>query len=336
MGLSAFNEALEAKSLGFVRPNSLFGYAGNGAGISSFVMHPGAEKPFSWCQTSIFGAMEDAPELQLRRYCPSLNRAERTLLVSRILQNSRQLDWDNAFFKKNVIQEANDDIATSPTLTSFVFAHEPAVKRSVNLYNLSGIDKNGFRIPRLKILDGIDLILRVAEINLELAMGYFYDQADLGTSWGAETLLREKIKRFGATPQLLEQFQSLLDLENIPDIRPAVASGDLSLPEIWKIRQGKKARRFREWLRAAGPGDARDLERAYVAALGNPSHHSSLPVRVLRFVLTTAAGAVQPVLGALAGVTDSFFVDKWLAGYSPRLFLDQIRQLPGTGCKKDD
>jgi len=38
-------------------------------------------------------------------------------------------------------------------------------------------------------------------------------------------LLRDKLTRAGATPELLEKFQSLLELNNLVDVRPVVRLG---------------------------------------------------------------------------------------------------------------
>ncbi len=52
-----------------------------------------------------------------------------------------------------------------------------------------------------------------------------------------------------------------------------------------------------------------------------------LPVRMLRFVATGVAGLVAPGLGTAAGVADSFFLDRWLKGHSPNLFMNQLKKL---------
>ena len=58
----------------------------------------------------------------------------------------------------------------------------------------------------------------------------------------------------------------------------------------------------------------------------------SLPSRAVRFALTTAAGAVVAVLGLAVSVVNSFFVEKYLGGYRPKLMLDEIRRLlPPSG-----
>ena len=335
MGLPTFQEALECGALSFLRPKVLFGYAPNGHGIQCFEISETPEKIFNWWQTATFGSMEEAANLQLAYQCPFLTRTQRQHLVTRILAQSRSFEPENEQFRQHVVHESYTDVMGSPVLSAFMLAHEPP-GTTVRLPRLSGIDANQFRILSLeKIRDGIDLVLRVAEINFEIMMGHAYTQADLGTSVGAEELLRGKLARAGATQQLLDKFQSLLELENMRDVRPAVVSGEVSFEDIWKIRQRTDAKRFRQWLHGVQPADARELEKAYVAALGRSSVYNSLPVRGLRFILTTALGAIVPFSDMVIGAADSFFVEKWLEGYSPKLFLEQLRRLPGVGGPED-
>lgn len=54
----------------------------------------------------------------------------------------------------------------------------------------------------------------------------------------------------------------------------------------------------------------------------------SLPFKTVRFVITTAVGTIEPISGVCMGAVDSFFIDKWLKGFSPKLFIDQLRKLP--------
>src|SRR5262249_33237458 len=151
------------------------------------------------------------------------------------------------------------DIMNSPDLAEFVFKHEPPGKERARLTHLTGVGPNQLRVGHGdSIRDGIDLVLRIAEINLEILMGQSLGECDLGTSAGADALLKGKLMRSGAVPELVEQFQSLLELENIPDVRSVVSAGEVSIAEIWKLRQTKEGSRFREWLRDASTSDSRD------------------------------------------------------------------------------
>ena len=71
---------------------------------------------------------------------------------------------------------------------------------------------------------------------------------------------------------------------------------------------------IRKWLREANPQSARDIEKAYVQVLGKSTLADSLPLRTLRFAITTIAG-LNPIIGLVAGAIDNFFFDKWLSGY---------------------
>ena len=174
----------------------------------------------------------------------------------------------------------------------------------------------------------MDLVLRVAEVNVDLWDASRLGNADLFAAVGSDQLLKEKLARQGAAQSTIDGFQRLLDLTDMPDIAAAVSGGFLSLPDVIEIRQTKHAAEFRQWLRTASPQDARDLERAFVASVSRPTLTDSLPLKALRFVITTAAGLVLPVAGGIVvSAVDSFVVDRWLQGFSPTMFLDDLRRL---------
>ena len=162
---------------------------------------------------------------------------------------------------------------------------------------------------------------------MEICMSTLSDNADLFTSEGAELLLKDKLIRAGVGSNYLDGFVSLLELNNIPDIGKAIADDNISLLDIWKLRKKRISKDFRKWLRKATNKDARNIERLYVASLGNKALIDSLPLRAIRFAITSVASAVSPAIGLPFGIVDSFFVNKWLSGYSPKLFLDELSKI---------
>jgi hypothetical protein len=162
---------------------------------------------------------------------------------------------------------------------------------------------------------------------MEIVLADLAGGADLHVSAGAEVILKRKLLRSGKLVVVPDGFARLLELNGIPDIRVAIKSGTVPLSDIWKLRQKRVARRFRRWLVDAEPKTSRDLERLYVESLGRTSLVQSLPARVVRFALTTAVGATEPISGVALGVIDSFFVEKYLAGYRPKLMIDEVRKL---------
>lgn len=326
MGLSDFEEALESGVLGFIRPDFLLAYVGHGNGIQAITIKDTPEKPFRWWQEAIFGDVDSAIRLQLEHKCAFIEGKQRSKMARRILSRTKVLRGEDPRFAKAIVEESNSDILGHRELLSRVTNCEPpGVGR---LSRLSGVmpDQARFLAADGVLKDGVDLVLRVAEINLELMMAHDYDQSDLSTSEGAEEILQNKLVRLGLPRGLLEGFISLLELEAIPDIRPAVKAGTLPLPTIWKLRNQRASVNFRRWLREAECSDSRELEKAYVAAIG-ASAMKGLGVRALRFVLVSAFGLLNPIVGTLASATDSFFLDKWMAGYTPKLFLESLRRI---------
>jgi hypothetical protein len=332
LGQEHFEAALDCGAIRFLRRTGLLGYAGNGNGIGGFVINDTSEKPFLWWQKALFGELTEAIELQLIYGVPSLTRRQRDGLLRIIEARSRPTTYDNDFFLKNIAQESYKDVRDTPELTSYVTRLVTAtghpLGQPIDLQRLPGVAPNALQLAGDgEVLNAADLVVRVAETNMEIVLADLAGGADLHVSAGAEVILKRKLLRSGKLVVVPDGFARLLELNGIPDIRVAIKSGTVPLSDIWKLRQKRVARRFRRWLVDAEPKTSRDLERLYVESLGRTSLVQSLPARVVRFALTTAVGATEPISGVALGVIDSFFVEKYLAGYRPKLMIDEVRKL---------
>lgn len=328
-GLKNFEETLESSAIKFVRRKGILGYVGNGNGISTFTILPGESKGFEWWQEAVFGEnSETSIELQLKQMCPFISGKQRQKLTDKVISLSTALTYSNDFFMKNIVHESYTDIMNNERLSNIILAGVKKKGKPVNLTRLNGVTPNQLRVLGQEglIKDSIDLVLRVAEINMEIVMATATGNADIFTSADSEEVLAGKLSRCKIDKSLLESFISLLELNSIPDIRHAVMSGDIDLSTIWSLRRKRISSQFREWLREANPQNSRDLEKAYVHALGKSTLADSLPVRAIRFAITSIAG-INPIIGLATGATDNFFVDKWLSGYSPKLLLDELSKL---------
>ena len=328
IGFDHLCELLEAEALSFARLPSILSYVGNGHGIVGIALQPGKGRPFQWWQEAAFGSLERSIELQVFHGCPVISMAERERLCRLVRARTLPIEWEDKFFTDNIVTVSYADIGGDQTLFQFVRSHEPSDATAISLNRLTGLAPNQLRVSSLKPpQDGVDLVLRVAELNLELALGSILGNLDVAISEGANRILSGKLRRVGVSPAALEQFLNLLELNDLPDLGRVVGEGQYSFADLWGLRQGGVATRFRQWLREAEAKDARDLERAYVASLGNRHAYSSLPLQTVRFALVTAWGVIEPISGTLAGVAD-FFLAQWLGGYSPKLFFDKVRALP--------
>jgi hypothetical protein len=276
--------------------------------------------------------------------CPHFATAERVHLIESVTAHSTEQNLDREFFLQHIAHETYLDIMQVEGLRAFIVACNHSESQEVRLRHLPGIATNQHRVLGAAgvIRDPIDLALRVAEINAEVVMASINRNADIQTSAGAEHLLKAKVLRAGLRSSLEPGFLCLAELAHIPDIGLAVEAGDLTLSDIWVIRKKNSARQFRKWLQSLETCDSRELEQCYVEAIGRKYKCSTLPIRVLRMCGVTAASTLLgltggPVAGFVSGLAlaaaDNYFVDHWLRGYSPRLFMDEIHALPVANTK---
>lgn len=336
-GLDGFREVLDSDALFFLKKRGLLGYVGNGNAVSTFIVEQGTGKPLAWwAEATYTSSAAKAVDLQLFHACPFVSVRERADLVEKVAARIQVPRYTNEVFISSVANETYRDIMGSPDLTSFVIESEhqdckpgDCAHPQIDLIRLRGVTPRQMRLLNLhEIRDSVDLVLRVAEINLEVLLASTYGGCDIATSQGAERLLASKLLRSGFSHVALESFGRLLELNRIPDVGASVAAGEIGLKDLWRLRQKRSAREFREWFRSQNCEDPREIERQFVRGINEAGIRGSFPTRVVRFALTTLAGMVSPVTGALAAAVDSFFVDRWLDGFRPRLFLDALSRLP--------
>ncbi len=327
IGTDLLVECLRQNTLLFAHRPSLLGYLGNGLGINAFVIKPGEEKPFLWWQTTMFGEIEESITLQLHHWFPSLSNKIRSKLISSVIENSATVENENDDFLKYVEEETYRDILSSVDIKTSISVMSGSPPK-LDLKRLPGVEPNMVQVADFnEIKRPTDLVLRIAEINQMILMTRQFNNCDMFVPAGSENLLRLKLKRTGADGQFLNGLNDLFDLENIPDIESVVSSGQIPFDKIWKIRNRKESNKFRGWLRKADTKDARDLERLYVTSLGKKSFYQSFPIKVLRFAITKPIDAVHPGLGTGLDIADNFFIERWLSGYTPKLFFDNLANL---------
>ncbi|NKE71313.1 hypothetical protein [Candidatus Manganitrophus noduliformans] len=329
LGKEVFLDALETGAFRFVRTQDLLGYAGNGVGISGYTIDQGnSSTTQQWWQIALFKEPDRAIVAQLKNLCPKLLDPDITQLIDKILPNCSLSRYNNETFMKHIVHETYGAILHSQDLCNLVRNIVGANEGHIDLQRLPGIAANQLRTGiREDNRDAIDLVLRIAEFHRDLLIAADYPTADLYVPEGAERILAQKITRLNVSSTFTEGLFKLLDLNELPNVEEAVTSGKVDLVDIWCLRQKKEAYEFRRWLKNASPKDARDLERLYVSVLGSQSWISSTPGRVLRFVITTASGILGPLGSSIVGAIDSFFLERWLGGYSPKLFLDRYQNL---------
>lgn len=300
-------------------------YGGSGVGLVAIKVKKPEAGWGHWLQATHWGTIEEAIGLRIERQFGDSPAARQNHLRDLVTTYSTELDMTSSF---DVKDETYLDAAANPALARFIISKEPAGTVQVAPNRLTGLTDRQIRIPGVvpgRDPDGIDLMLRIAEINLEIAMANSFELCDLNSSGEAEGLLLGKLQRLGATPTQLQKFIQVSDLASVPDIRPVIADGEIGINDVLNMRDGEESTEFRTWIHNADAKDGRDLERLYVQALGRqiPGWKS----RVLRASLTKGAAIVTMPLGVAGKLVDSFLMSKFLNGYNPKLFLDSIEEI---------
>lgn len=327
IGLQSFEEALDQGAIQFLRPRGILAYVGNGTALSVITMLPGSGPKFAWWQEAMWGSQEGAVDIQLRERVPSLSRTAREALTRRIYDRSQPVRYTNAEFMQHVAQESYRDVACIPEFNS---AAQTGHNLHDDLLRLPGVEANQVRVsagPNRPMRDGVDVVLRTAELNLEIMMASQVGNADLETIDLAPAVIESKLVRAGIDKGISDSFVRLLDFKGLPDVAAAVGRGVVSPSDVWKLRNKPNSRNFRKWIRESTIRNGNDVVKAYLEAVEKPPWIDQFPAKTIRFGLTSAAGLLGLGPGLAAGAADSFFVSRWLRGYSPKLFLDQTAEL---------
>jgi hypothetical protein len=191
--------------------------------------------------------------------------------------------------------------------------------------NIDFTSINSYRAKMTPPLDAItvaNLLTNILEARADLAMASFYG-GDFVTSSVASSIIRvryaELLRRSQLNAESRQQFVEVV-LPDAPSLSEAIDSGHRSMNEFFQLLD--KGDRFRNWLGAANPDEK--LIHAYIRDITSEPWTQGIAAKTIRYMLTTAVGAVvSPVTSAAVGFADSFVVDKLLSGWRPNHFIDR-------------
>jgi hypothetical protein len=193
--------------------------------------------------------------------------------------------------------------------------------------------------------DEIDLILDLCAANVELRLAQLANCDDSSTANPVGHMLKAKVDRTFGNSVPFDSLVHLRELDGIPDIASAVLEHPIEnrspvLISVMKLKHSRDGVEFRKWFHQNCRGNPAEVARNYIEILKAVPTVNKLPARILRFILTSAIGVVPGignVLGIAASAIDSFLIDKWCRGSSPKFFIDNLRQTfkpqPNRGSK---
>jgi len=173
--------------------------------------------------------------------------------------------------------------------------------------------------PSLEALKLPLLLTNIIEARADIVLSSFYG-GDFVTSSLTSQLIQlkyaELLRRTNLNASSQRNFSSVL-LPDTPSLAEVIDSGERSFDDFLTLLD--KANRFKDWLKATNPDE--DLLQTYIRDISSKSWIEKLPTKSIRYMLTLALDATNPVAGMVAGFVDNFVIEKLLSGWRPNHFV---------------
>jgi hypothetical protein len=183
------------------------------------------------------------------------------------------------------------------------------IRVETDLSKQMGIDlPTAHRVIERGLLGVGGLTQRFAEMDAYSALSGF-TESDL-------PLVDEQLKfLLRISPEVRErQFRRVVKLAGFPDFVPAIFEKRVKIERLLEIRESNECREFRDWLPTienASDTEIKERIGSLRAKFGNSIQ--SYPGKAVRLLATTGIGSIPvvgPIAGLLAGLVDTFFLEK--------------------------
>jgi hypothetical protein len=161
----------------------------------------------------------------------------------------------------------------------------------------------------------------ILNARADVALASYYG-GDFHTSALSSAIIRlrygELLLRAGINAQEAREMREIV-VSDAPSIREVMDSKERTLDEFLVLLE--RAQKFRTWIHGLGPDEK--LVQAYFREVTAQGWISKLPTKIVRYVIATAVGVVEPALGAAISAADSLLLDKLLTGWRPSHFVER-------------
>lgn len=194
-------------------------------------------------------------------------------------------------------------------------------------FAISDLDLDRINTTRGSLIPPVDpltipyLLSKLLDARADLSLASFYG-GDFVTSESTSAIIRtrhsELLRRASIDSDDRERFQDLI-LPDMPKLAEVIDSGERSFEEFTLLLD--RAERFKKWLNGVSPDEG--LIRTYLKDASADGWIQRIPAKIVRYLLATVAGALNPGAGVAAGLADSFLIEKLLGGWRPSHFIKE-------------
>lgn len=163
------------------------------------------------------------------------------------------------------------------------------------------------------------LLTKILDARADSIMASYYG-GDFVTSPTASEMIQlrhaQMLQRTNINLNERKQFEDIA-LPDFPCLSEVIDSGERSLDDYFHLLD--KSTRFKDWLKGVSPDEA--LVRTYMQDMSSKGWIETLPAKAVRYLITLGLDKLAPTAGAIAGVVDTFLVEKLCAGWRPNHFV---------------
>jgi len=164
------------------------------------------------------------------------------------------------------------------------------------------------------------LLSSLLDARADLALASFYG-GDFVTTTATSSIIQarheEFLRRSNLNADSRRQFSEIV-LPDTPSLAEVIDSNERTFDEFLLLLD--RAGRFKDWLKSVNPDE--NLVRTYMRDISSEDWIQRLPVKSVRYMLTLALDATNPVAGLAAGFMDNFVIEKLLSGWRPNHFVN--------------
>lgn len=286
------------------------------------------------------GTLQDRIEYDIRASGESKSDASRLAKKFLKLVPVRRLSGDH-FLKGGIPAAARRDLQDASSvresirqaLAAIIGGYEAetthfrfeVVDSEIGMHVFENIDFESINRRRSQLATPLEpitnalLLAHVLDARADVALASFYG-GDFITSAVTSRIVQvqhaELLRRTGLNADALRQFTEIV-LPETPTLAEVIDAGERSIDDFFSLLD--RASKFKQWLSGVNPDEG--LVRTYLQEAASTDWIERLPSKCVRFMLSTALGATHPPAAALAGLLDSFVLDKVLAGWRPNHFV---------------